>query len=104
VTYWVGSSATPAGRAIVQSQSWDLALIDGDRSLAGCWADYQAVRTHARTVALQDVAGSGSVAQVWKVVRGAVPDDSVFEQTDQYEEVVARTGRRFRGIGAIDIR
>lgn len=100
--YHLGSSQDRAARDILRSE-WDLALIDGDHSREGCWADYQAVKDNARITAMHDITNDNcpGVREVWRHIRSIVPGRFVFEQTDQYRETYERTGKRFLGIGAI---
>lgn len=100
--YHIGSSTSPTARSILRA-GWDLALIDGDHSRGGCWADYQAVKEAARLIVLHDIVNDHcpGVAEVWRNIRSVVPASRVFEQVDQYREVFERTGKRFLGIGAV---
>ncbi|HEY6433113.1 MAG TPA: hypothetical protein VIZ17_14125 [Acetobacteraceae bacterium] len=100
--YHLGSSQDRPARDILRGV-WDLALIDGDHSREGCWADYQAVKDSARIVAVHDITNDNcpGVREVWRHIRSIVPARFVFEQTDQYRETYDRTGKRFLGIGAV---
>lgn len=100
--YHIGSSQEPPGREILRA-GWDLALIDGDHSREGCWADYQNLKDRARIVALHDIVNDNcpGVGEVWRHIRSIMPATRVFEQIDQYREAHERTGKRFLGIGAV---
>jgi len=100
--YHIGSSQEPSGREMLRA-GWDLALIDGDHSRQGCWADYQTLKDNARTIALHDIVNDNcpGVGEVWRHIRSIMPAARVFEQVDQYREAYERTGKRFLGIGAV---
>jgi hypothetical protein len=100
--YHIGSSLESPGRDILRS-GWDLALIDGDHSREGCWADYQMLKNNTRIIVLHDIVNDNcpGVGEVWRHIRGIMPTRRIFEQTDQYREVYERANRRFLGIGAV---
>lgn len=102
--YMVASSRSPDVVRYLNQAMWDLVLIDGDHSLSGCAHDYSAVRNCARRIALHDIASDacGGVVQVWEHIEGVMPRKRVFKQVQQYDEVKARTGRSFLGIGVLD--
>jgi hypothetical protein len=104
--YRICSSTSDAGRAVLRSGTWDLALIDGEHSRAACWSDYQSLKNNTRIIALHDIVNDScsEVGDVWKSIRNIVPSSHVFEQTDQYREVFEQTGKRFLGIGAVVFR
>jgi Methyltransferase domain len=104
IDYRIANSRDPDSVAYLGSQTWDLAFIDGDHSYEGCSADFEAVKNHARRIALHDIASSAcpGVVGLWSEIRRFVPAHRVFEATDQYRDVRERTGRRFLGIGVVD--
>lgn len=102
--YLVASSRSPEALQFLAQVPWDLALIDGDHSMEGCWHDYCAVRNTTRRIALHDIASDvcGGVVQVWKLIEAVVPGHRLLTQQQQYDEVRARTGRSYLGIGVVD--
>ncbi len=102
--YLVTSSRSPEAVRYLTGTPWDLVLIDGDHSLQGCLHDYAVMKNVARRIALHDIASDacGGVVQVWNLIEGAVPAKRLFKQVQQYEEVHARTGRSFLGLGIVD--
>jgi hypothetical protein len=96
-------SHAPAFREFFErGESFDLALIDGDHSEAGCWEDFTLVREKASVLAFHDIANDAvpGVGAVWRKVQQTCGDDyEFFEFTAQYPSVAARTGQRFLGIG-----
>jgi hypothetical protein len=79
---------------------FDLVLIDGDHSEAGCRRDFQTVADHARILAFHDITSDvPGVTAVWREVRQTHADRFGFvEFTDQYPELV-RPGESYFGIG-----
>jgi cephalosporin hydroxylase len=104
IQYQIGNSHNPEAVSYLGSQRWDLAFIDGDHSYEGCANDYQAVREHAATIALHDIASSAcpGVVRAWQEIRRIVPTNRVFEAIDQYHDVRDRTKQTFLGIGVVD--
>jgi Methyltransferase domain len=87
---------------LLRRRRFDLVLIDGDHSAQGCRRDFEIVRRHARLIALHDIASDvvPGVPAVWREVRSRYADRYDFlEFTEQYEEVRARTGKAYLGIG-----
>jgi hypothetical protein len=60
---------------LIRQMRWDLALIDGDHSYAGCSADYETIRDHARLIALHDIASDvcPGVKHLWQELTRAIP-------------------------------
>jgi hypothetical protein len=80
----------------------DLVLIDGDHSEEGCWQDFCLVSDAASVIVFHDIVGQRNpdVGKVWQRVRRTRADEFEFvEFTEQYEEVVARTGGPTAGFG-----
>lgn len=96
-------SKTAEARAILRARRWDLALIDGDHTEAGCQADYETLRDNARLIALHDTHNDlcPEVGLVWQRLRNALPRRCVREFHEQYPEV-APVIARCMGIGLID--
>jgi hypothetical protein len=97
-------SRSDAFRArVAELGPFDLVLIDGDHSEEGCQADLDSVRDTARAIAFHDIVDhqSPGVARVWERFRSEAADEFAFtEFTEQYDEVLERTGgRRNLGIG-----
>ena len=103
-TYVIGDSKGVEPKAFMRSRRWDLALIDGDHSAAGFWNDYDALRDHARILALHDVASDlfPHLKQVQSALSRLLPSDRVFTALQQYEDVKARAGRAYLGLMAVD--
>jgi hypothetical protein len=79
-------------RLLAAHDPFDLAFIDGDHSEAGLWADFEAVRPHARMLAFHDIVEPNfpDVGRVWRRLRAAYAD--VYEFHDfvaQYEDTPA---------------
>jgi hypothetical protein len=96
-------SHAPAFREFLErGEPFDLALIDGDHSEAGCWDDFTLVREKAGVLAFHDIASDAvpGVGAVWRKVQQTCANEyEFFEFTAQYPSVAARTGQRFLGIG-----
>lgn len=103
--YIIASSRSAAVLQYLGQPGWDLVLVDGDHSLEGCVADYSAVRNSAKRVALHDIASDAcpGVPAFWDVLKGVMPAHKLFEQVQQYDEVRTRTGRRYLGLGIVDL-
>ena len=101
--YRICSGTSATGREVLRSGSWDLALIDGEHSREACWSDYQSPKNNTRIIVLHDIINDkcSEIGDVWKYIRSVVPTGRVFEQTDQYQQVFAQTGKRLLGIGAV---
>ena len=96
-------SHAPAFRDFLErDEPFDLALIDGDHSEAGCWEDFVLVRGRAGVIAFHDIVSDAvpGVGAVWrKVQQTCAKEYEFFEFTAQYPSVAQRTGQRFLGIG-----
>ncbi len=99
-----GDSKTPEALAMITRDWWDLALVDGDHSEEGCFADYRAVRSAASMIALHDIHSDlcPAVTAVWKRLSDIYPRHYLYEFTEQYFDVFRQTGCRQMGIGVID--
>ncbi len=104
VAYALISSLSKEGKHLIQQVRWDLALIDGDHGYEACSSDYDTVRDHARLIALHDIVSDvcPGVKQLWQELKRAIPVLRREEFVDQYENVVARTNRKFLGMGVVD--
>ena len=100
-----GDSKTPEALAMVARDWWDLALVDGDHSEEGCFADYRAVRNAAGMIALHDIHSDvcPAVTSVWKRLSDIYPRQCLYEFTEQYFDVFRQTGSRQMGLGLIDL-
>jgi cephalosporin hydroxylase len=83
----------------------DLVFIDGDHSYEGCLSDYLMVKNSAQYIAVTDHFSDvcPGVKQFWEEIKHVMPDDRLTEFKDQYEEVQARTGRSYMGIGMVEL-
>lgn len=106
VIYMVASSVSEETKNFIQQKRWDLALIDGDHSLEGCFADYTTMRDHANLIALHDIVSDvcPGVRQVWELLKQTIPALNRQEFVDQYDNVFKRTGQKFLGIGVVNFR
>lgn len=104
VEYRIANSLEPEARSFLGSTQWDLAFVDGDHRYEGCWADFLSVRQRSKMIALHDIVSDAcpGVQQVWGDIKKIVPSNRLFEATDQYREVKARTGSSYLGIGVVD--
>jgi hypothetical protein len=85
-----------------RGEPFDLVLIDGDHSEAGCWEDFALVRGKAGVIAFHDIVSDAvpGVGAVWrKVQQTCAKEYEFFEFTAQYPSVARRTSQRFLGIG-----
>lgn len=96
------NSQTDHFREFVHSRGpFDLVLIDGDHSEAGCRHDFETVAGHARIIVLHDIASDAvpGVGRVWKEIRATYGGRYRFlEFTEQYREF-AEKDRSYLGIG-----
>jgi hypothetical protein len=104
VSYVVDSSASAAVKALIETRTWDLVLIDGDHSFRGCLQDFISVRNYAKRIALHDIISDScpGVRGVWQLVSNVVPGEWISVYVDQYKDVFERTNQNFLGIGLID--
>jgi methyltransferase family protein len=95
-------SQTEEFRELVRAEGpFDLVLIDGDHSEAGCRRDFETVSDHARIIVFHDIVSDPvpGVGAVWREVKQTYPDRFRFlEFTDQYPEL-AEQGKSYLGIG-----
>jgi cephalosporin hydroxylase len=85
----VDSHSAAFGEVLREHGPFDLALIDGDHEEAGVWADFEAVRPHARILAFHDIveAGFPDVGRVWRAVKDGYADEYSFHEfTEQYPD------------------
>lgn len=88
-------------RFVSAAGPFDLVLIDGDHSEAGCRRDFETVVEHARVIVFHDIVSDPvpGVGAVWREVKEAYADRFTFlEFADQYPEL-AREGKSYLGIG-----
>jgi len=104
VTLHEGDSRAPEARALLASERWDLALIDGDHSEAGCQADYESLRDRTRLIAFHDTYNDvcPEVGIVWQRIRASLPRRCLREFHEQYPEISAHVIARCMGIGLVD--
>jgi hypothetical protein len=89
-------------RLMARAGPFDLALIDADHSREAVARDWETVRPHARVVALHDIVDAlcPGVCETWAEIRRRHADEYEFHEfTAQYDEVTAREGRSFLGLG-----
>jgi len=99
--YRVESSTSASFLSFSQSRIWDLVLIDGDHSLEGVKADFEAIKNNARLIALHDICSSvcPGVEQMWNDIKSSAPGDRLVQWCHQYPEVTSLTGGNLLGIG-----
>ncbi|MBV1837485.1 class I SAM-dependent methyltransferase [Acetobacter estunensis] len=99
--YLISSSRSEESISELQSRQWDLVLIDGDHSTEGCLHDYIATKNHAKYLALHDVISDACVGvkNIWNLITSILPDRKTEAFTEQYDEVITRTGKKFLGLG-----
>jgi len=105
VLYITELSHAAGARQIIQSCDWDHVLIDGDHSFEGCRTDFDLVKDRARRVALHDIVSftTPGVVSMWRTIRSVTPSRRLFEQTQQYSEVVQKTHQPIMGIGVVEM-
>ena len=98
-------SVAPAAKEFVQRHHWDLALIDGDHSEEGCFADWQLVRDYATLVSLHDTHSDvcAPVGAVWERLKAVMPRRRIHEFHEQYVDLIKINGLRAMGIGVVDL-
>lgn len=98
-------SHSHVGRSAIASRFWDHALIDGDHSFDGCMTDFLLLKDRAKRVAFHDIVSDTNpgVVQVWETIRSVTPARRIFEQTQQYTEVAARSGQNLMGLGVVEL-
>ena len=94
-----------AGRAAIGSRLWGHVLIDGDHSASGCMTDFLLVKDRAKQVAFHDIVSytNPGVVEVWNAIRRVTPARRIFEQTQQYAEIFAKTGKTLMGLGVVEL-
>lgn len=96
-------SQSPEFRSLLAaSEPFDLALIDGDHSLEGCWKDFLLVKDRASILAFHDIASDvvPGVGEVWRKLRADYAAAyEFFEFTAQYASLRRTTGKNFLGLG-----
>jgi hypothetical protein len=97
------SSESPQFKKLVTNcPGFDLVLIDANHEEMACKNDFETVKDKANIVAFHDIESDTcrGVCRVWNYVKNTYPDEyQFFEYTEQYENVLRRTGRVFMGIG-----
>ena len=102
VTLMAADSQDKGFREFVHSRApFDLVLIDGDHSEAGCRHDFETVAGHARIIVFHDIVSDvvPGVGAVWRETKAAYADRYRFlEFCDQYPEL-AMQAQSYLGIG-----
>ncbi len=96
------SASKRFARYLESNDQFDLALIDGDHSEAGCRRDFELISEHARMIALHDIVGANTpgVRAVWRRIREQHAGRfDFYEFTEQYPEVERASRERYLGIG-----
>lgn len=98
--YLVGSTDSADFTALIE-QRWDLVFVDGDHTNPRLENDWELARKNAKYVALHDISNvhCPDVMKLWEMLS---ENYSYVEFTEQYAEVVNRTGCNFLGIGVVD--
>lgn len=88
---------------VLQSQIWDLVLIDGDHSYQGVKADFETVKDHARIVAFHDIRNimCPGTQQMWRDIKTEYTNTQ--EWCEQYDEVLLRMRGSIMGIGIVHL-
>lgn len=89
-------------QAYIKNNFFDLIFIDGDHSYAGVKNDYEVSKNSGNIFVFHDIVNDicPGVVQFWKELKQTEGDTfNFFEFTEQYPEVVSRTGQNFLGIG-----
>ena len=102
VTLMAADTQTAGFRDWVRARGpFDIVLIDGDHSEAGCRYDFETVVGQARIIVFHDIVSDAvpGVGAVWREIKASHADRYRFlEFTDQYPELVGQ-GRSYLGIG-----
>jgi cephalosporin hydroxylase len=108
VRFMVLDTQLPQSQNTITNEApFDLVLIDGDHSEQGCQNDLDLIGPHASIVVLHDIVSSicPGVPAVWKRFREGAADTWKFSEfVDQYDDVLARRGVPYLGIGMAERR
>jgi len=99
--YLVASTESKEFAELIASRKWDLVFVDGDHSNPIFQSDWELAKKNSRLVALHDIVSTGCqhVVDLWQSLK---PQYKNVEFTDQYTEVLNRTGKKYLGIGVVE--
>ena len=101
-TFLKMNSTSPEFSQYISDKHFDMIFIDGDHSYYGVSTDFANTKDHANIFVFHDIdnAMCPGVGQFWNELKNDHADTYNFlEFTEQYEEVVKRTGNHYLGIG-----
>jgi hypothetical protein len=94
-------SSSPEFEKFLETERFDLVLIDGDHSYEGVKGDFNRVRDKARSLVFHDIRSTAcpGVVQCWNEVKETYANDYEFHEfVEQYDEITT-TGNTYLGIG-----
>lgn len=86
----------------INAEKFDVAFIDGDHNYHAVLSDFRACKDRANIVVFHDITNDAcpGVGDLWRELKSFLDHEYEFhEMTDQYDEVLKRTGKRYLGIG-----
>lgn len=102
VRFFQADSQTDRFKDMVHTAGdFDLVLIDGNHDEKECASDFETVHKVAGIIVLHDIASAvcPGVQKLWGVIKNNLDQYECYEFTEQYADVVERTGHHFFGIG-----
>lgn len=104
VSYLPQSSQSDEFKFIVNSQHWDLVLVDGDHSYKGVVEDFALVKGSAKRIAFHDIRNHlcPGTQQIWFEIKKEYSHCNLYEWVDQYDDVLLRLRGGIMGIGLLE--
>ena len=86
----------------IKAERFDVIFIDGDHNYNAVLSDFRACRDSANVVVLHDISSDAcpGVGELWRQMRSLLDHEYDFhEMTEQYDEVLKASGKKYLGIG-----